>query len=291
MRGLRGYVVPAVAMAGCASFSATGTDVSGREAAILAVTEEIWAGWETGDRGRVEPHLATDFVDTGFRGIRRSRQDVLAFLPPRKEPRTGMKVVATDHRFVHLSDDVSVLTYRTEDCRTHAHGEYCIRLSVTDTFVRARGWQLAAAHFVMLPANGDDEKSRSEQEILLAEAAADAAQVRSDVAAFGRVVSKDWTLTLGDGRVVSRIKFLADMEDFWHADKIVRDLVVRNIRLTTDGATVTGIVSYEWRGASGEKKTAKERYTDVYERSHGVWRKVRSHVSCLSGLCLGHRPG
>lgn len=261
---------------------ATAQAVDPREAAIREVIDQIWSGWETGDRSLVEPNLSSDFIDTDFDGTRRERAEVLAFLGTPTSPPPRVVIETSDHRFRFHGQDAAVVTYRTTDCRAGANGDRCIRFVATDAFVFERGaWRLASGQQTLIPASGEAEAAQAEVEA--AEAAVDRAQIDNDPEGFGQLTTADWTFTTGDGAVVSRTQFQADMRAFWKPEAI--DRTERVVRLMRDGAVVSGIVSYRWIGRDGVMTTATERYTDVYSRDFGRWRKTATHVSCISGAC------
>lgn len=275
--GLATAAISAVLVFGSGSAAQTADP---RETAIRNVIDQIWSGWETGDRSLVEPNLAIDFIDTDFDGTRRQRSEVLAFLGT--PTAAGVVIETSDHRFRFLAEDAAVVTYRATDCRAVTNGERCIRFVATDAYVYEGGaWRLASGQQALIPASSETEVASAEVEA--AEAAVDRSQIDSDPEEFGALTTADWTFTTGDGAVVSRTQFQADMRAFWKPQAI--DRTERTVQLLRDGAIVSGRVSYRWLGPDGAVTTATERYTDIYARDFGRWRKAATHVSCISGAC------
>jgi ketosteroid isomerase-like protein len=256
-----------------------------RATAITEVINQIWSGWETNDRAAVERNLASQFVDTDFTGVRRGKQEVLAFLAPSPGPRTPISITRSAYQFQFHGTDTAVVSYRAQDCRGEQNGRpRCFRFAATDTFVLEEGrWRLAAGLQLMLPADSGDEAEVSRREVIASADAIDRAQLRNEPDVLARLLADDWTLVHARGLVVSKEKFLADVRTDWRPTNV--SYGERNVALSTDGAVVSGLITWEWTGKDGEQMRATERFSDMYNRDYGRWRRTRSHVSCVAGAC------
>lgn len=256
-----------------------------RIVAVKQVIDRIWAGWETNDRAAVERQLASQFVDTDFSGVRRTKAEALAFLAPRRGPRAAISITRSNYRFQFHGEDTAVVSYRAQDCRTERNGPArCLRFAATDTLVLEGGrWRLAAGQQIMIPADADDEAEMSRREVLAVADAIDRAQLRIDSDALGQQLSDRWTLVHAKGLVVDKARYLNDVRAFWRPNKV--SYGERTVSLRTDGAVVSGLVSWEWMGDDKKPMRATERFSDVCDRDFGRWQRSRSHVSCVTGAC------
>lgn len=254
---------------------------------LRRLTDNLGRAWETGDRARADAIYAEDFVDVAMDGVRRGKAEVVAFIRPAATAAAQIAFAPSDHRYVFHGPDVGVVTYRNRDCRDRPEGRRCFDFTASEVFTRRDGrWQLVLGQQSAIPDDATDPDTAAgaaRDAVLMVEAAMRDAQLRNDVARVGTLLATDWRMTLGDGRVVDRAKFLDDVRSFWKPTALAHG--EQQVRVFGDAATVTGVARSDWTGRDGQPKFARERYSDVYARSYGAWRKVATHLSCLEGSC------
>lgn len=258
-----------------------------REAAIRTAMADLGRSWETGDRALAEPLYADNFVDIAMDGVQRDKAEVLAFIRPAATSATKLNFSPSDYRFVFHGDDLAVVTYRNQDCRERPEGRRCFSFRASETFRRDGGrWRLILGQQSRIPDDPADPGSALSVEyaaVRAVEAAMRDAQLRNDVAGIDTLLAGDWRMTLGDGTVVDKPKFLDDVRSFWKPTAIA--YTEQAVEVLGEGAVVTGVARSDWIGKDGAPKSARERYTDVYARRYGAWRKLRTHLSCIEGSC------
>ena len=120
----------------------------------------------------------------------------------------------------------------------------------------------------------------AEADVRKAEADRFAAMRARDAAALDRLLASDLTYTHGDGRVVDKAAFIADLKtgDFQYKTIEPNDI---KVRVLDDVAIVTGgaAMSVVNKGAPAEIRI---RYTTVHIRRNGVWQMIAWHANRLA---------
>ncbi|HEY1327447.1 MAG TPA: nuclear transport factor 2 family protein [Casimicrobiaceae bacterium] len=137
-----------------------------------------------------------------------------------------------------------------------------------------RGAALAALCAMLCGAATDEgPKLRNlERELNQAIATRDAQRV-SDL------LSDDWLLVTGTGKVKTKQEILAEIvrPDLEFQDNETRDVMVR---IWGDTAVLTGTLHQRYR-LRGQQQEVTLRYTDTWTRSGESWRQVSGHASRL----------
>lgn len=247
------------------------------EKEISHQVSRLWKAWETSDRALAESVYHHSFTDVDFSGERRSREQVLAFLPPvRPAPNSSnqTQITISDHSFVH-NDDTVIVSYLGED-RRFRDGIVVARwqFRANDTFVKDQGrWMLLAGQQALL---GIPD---TEAEILAAQERFARAVLVGDVDTVGRLLHDKWVFTAPAGWQADKGKFLHDMTTIWKPS--VQRYEGAKVVVAGTSAVVTGRVFFEWKGGSAE-----EQFTDTYSYSgYGSWLRLSSHHSCVKGNC------
>jgi hypothetical protein len=104
---------------------------------LMKLEYEMTTASLNGDISTLAPHIADDYVGTGFDGTIQNKNELLAATKPDKRTK-AWKI--TDAQLVSLSDDSAVLTYIQS--QTLRSGQ-TVRARITDTFVKRDGrWQV-----------------------------------------------------------------------------------------------------------------------------------------------------
>lgn len=252
-----------------------------REIEIRRHMDDLGRLWETGDRAKAEPYYADDFVDIAMDGVRRGKDEVLAFIGPAASPEAQINFAPSEHRFTFPGPDLALVTYRNRDCRDRPEGRRCFDFTASETFVRRAGrWALVAGQQSRIPGDPGDARAA----VLGVEQALRAAQLGRDPALIEQLHAPEYRLILGDGREVSREKWLSDVRTgSWKPNAIAYS--EQKVEIVGQTAIVVGVARSDWTGKDGKAEFARERYTDVYAERYGRWRKVSTHLSCLEGGC------
>lgn len=114
----------------------------GDERAALLRVEQQWVNaLGQRDAAAVGAILAEDFVDTTYRGERRTREEALAGLTSPSRAETTQKLSEMEAR---LYGNVGVVT--GVNTVAAQNGEFTVRVRFTDVFVRRRGvWKAVSA--------------------------------------------------------------------------------------------------------------------------------------------------
>ena len=141
---------------------------------------------------------------------------------------------------------------------------------------RAAGIAVAAsAVFLCAAAPGADDGPRLrnlERELNRAIAQRDAKRV-------DEMLSDDWVLVTGTGRMKTKQDVLAEIirPELEFLDNDTRDVMVR---VWGDTAVITGTLHQRYR-LRGQQQDVTLRYTDTWTRSGDSWRQVSGHASRL----------
>jgi ketosteroid isomerase-like protein len=142
------------------------------------------------------------------------------------------------------------------------------------THVCLRAAALALACVLLCGAATDEgPRLRSlERELNQAIAQRDAARVND-------LLSDDWLLVTGSGRVKTKREVLAEITrpDIEFQDNETRDVMVR---IWGDTAVLTGTLHQRYK-QNGKQQDVTLRYTDTWTRSGDSWRQVSGHASRL----------
>jgi uncharacterized protein (TIGR02246 family) len=116
--------------------------------------------------------------------------------------------------------------------------------------------------------------------ILAAETQLNNAVMKHDVAATAKLITPDYTLTLGDGKVLNHAAFLtlvADPSFTYTVDRAEH----QHVRFYGDDiAIVLGVLDIE--GSTNRKSIVMRlQYTDTWVRINGAWRQAAGHSSVL----------
>lgn len=111
-----------------------------------------------------------------------------------------------------------------------------------------------------------------EAQVKKAEADRFAAMVKNDVATVDRLLAPELVYTHGDGRVIDKAAFIADLKtgDFKYVSITPTDL---KVQIYGDTAVVTGGAGMQVVN-KGAPATIKIRYTNVQLRRNGAWQMV-----------------
>ena len=99
-----------------------------------------------------------------------------------------------------------------------------------------------------------------------------------DAAALARLISNDYTLIGGDGKIWNRDAFLRDVADrstVWELNE-PENVIVRSYN--GDCALVIAILHMRYRTA-GKLHDLRVRYTDVWVKLDGTWRYVTGQAT------------
>jgi ketosteroid isomerase-like protein len=101
-----------------------------------------------------------------------------------------------------------------------------------------------------------------------------------DLAALDRLLASDLIYTHGDGRVVDKAAFIADLKtgDFQYQAIQASDV---NVRLLGDVAIVTGAAAMSVVN-KGVPADIRIRYTNVHVRRNGAWQMIAWHANRLA---------
>ena len=119
---------------------------------------------------------------------------------------------------------------------------------------------------------------KTEQEIRAAEKLWNESRVRADVAALGKLLADDWTVTHGDGTINTKAEYLADLKsgDRKFFGDVKQDDF--SVRIYGDTAIAAGIsdskVEYKGKPSGGAL-----RFTRVYVKRDGRWAMIVSHAT------------
>jgi ketosteroid isomerase-like protein len=93
------------------------------------------------------------------------------------------------------------------------------------------------------------------------------------------LLSDDWLLVTGSGRVKTKRDMLADIArpDIEFQDNETRDVMVR---IWGDTAVLTGTLHQRYK-QNGKQQDVTLRYTDTWTRTGDSWRQVSGHASRL----------
>jgi ketosteroid isomerase-like protein len=93
------------------------------------------------------------------------------------------------------------------------------------------------------------------------------------------LLSDDWLLVTGSGRVKTKRDMLADIArpDIEFQDNETRDVMVR---VWGDTAVLTGTLHQRYK-QDGKQQDVTLRYTDTWTRTGDSWRQVSGHASRL----------
>lgn len=133
-----------------------------------------------------------------------------------------------------------------------------------------------------LVAQGVSVRSQVNAEDAVRKAEADrfAAMRTRDLAALDRLLASDLTYTHGDGRVVDKAVFIADLKtgDFQYRAIEASDV---KVRILGDVAIVTGsaAMSVVNKGAPADIRI---RYTNVHVRRSDAWQMIAWHANRLA---------
>ena len=128
-----------------------------------------------------------------------------------------------------------------------------------------------------------DRKSELTTHILTTERKIVDAVIKTDTVTVSQLLSKDYTYTLPDGKIISKKQYLSDIALWWRPVSI--DHSDQKISMYNGTAIVLGKAKYRWKNKNGEIEEANEQYTDTYVKINKRWTRVSSHASCLSGRC------
>jgi ketosteroid isomerase-like protein len=141
---------------------------------------------------------------------------------------------------------------------------------------RAAGIAVAASGMLLCaaaPGGDDGPRLRNlERELNRAIAQRDAKRV-------DEMLSDDWVLITGSGRMKTKQDVLAEISlpDLEYQDNDTRDVMVR---VWGDTAVLTGTLHQRYR-LRGQQQDVTLRYTDTWTRSGDSWRQVSGHASRL----------
>ena len=117
-----------------------------------------------------------------------------------------------------------------------------------------------------------------EQELLKVERAWLDAYLKRDVAAMEQIESDDFTITHGNGQVITKAQEIANLKRAGATDSSLSfSTEETKVRVYGDTAILTGIFV-----SKGKDSTQRSRYTDVYVRRNGRWQVVASHLTQLT---------
>jgi ketosteroid isomerase-like protein len=250
------------------------------EPQIRTAIANLWKGWETNNRALVEPIYHPQFTDVDFDGVRRTRAEVLAFLPvaaPKPEAGAEAEIKVSNIELVRHGDTV-IASYIADDTRRrNGNVVSSLQFRANDTFVKLNGqWKLLAGQQTLL--RTPDTAREAERAVLAAQTAFAKAALANDVEAAARTMHEDWIFTVPAGWSVNKQKFLTNMKDFWKPT--MQRYETPRVTISGSTAIVSGRVFYEWKGGSAE-----EQFTDTYVNQYGKWLRIASHSSCMMGDC------
>jgi ketosteroid isomerase-like protein len=250
------------------------------ETQIRNAIANLWKGWETNNRALVEPIYHPQFTDVDFDGARRTRAEVLAFLPaaaPKPEAGAETEIKVSNIELVRHGDTVIAAYIANDTRRRNGNVVSSLQFRANDTFVKLNGqWKLLAGQQTLL--RTPDAVREAERAVLAAQSAFAKAALTNDVEAAARTMHDDWIFTVPAGWSVNKQKFLADMKDFWKPT--AQRYEAPRVTIFGSTAIVNGRVFYEWKGGSAE-----EQFTDTYVNQYGRWLRIASHSSCMNGDC------
>lgn len=119
-------------------------------------------------------------------------------------------------------------------------------------------------------AGAEEEIRRLEQEWLNT-------YLSGDKAAFNRIVADDFTLTLGNGKIIDKASEMAGIPGPLDASYILKNEDVR-VRVYGDAAVVNRRVKDKGR-LDGREIDTLSQCTDTWVRRNGRWQVVASHMS------------
>lgn len=261
--------------------------VSKQERELDQILDQIWGPRTEAQAGAkvAVPHKTDNFIDTDDGGTRRTAAEIAVYDAANPGLELDKSIITrTDKKYFFYGKDVAIATYRGHDCLGAPGNEPCFHFAATDTFVRQGGrWLQAAGQQTAISSSAPDFIAISTKNVLDVQSALDQAQIKSNTSDFDTYTADNWLMPYGKAAAVTKQKFMQDMQTFWKPASIERtDVVVRVLRWS---AIVTGRVESTWTDKDGQKKTALENFTDVYGKRFRSWRRVSSHVSCISGAC------
>jgi ketosteroid isomerase-like protein len=100
-----------------------------------------------------------------------------------------------------------------------------------------------------------------------------------DARRVDEILSDDWVLVTGTGRMKTKQDVLAEivLPDLEFQDNDTRDVMVR---VWGDTAVITGTLHQRYR-LRGQQQDVTLRYTDTWTRAGDSWRQVSGHASRL----------
>lgn len=120
----------------------------------------------------------------------------------------------------------------------------------------------------------------AEGEVLKAESDRFSAMLKRDLTALDRLLAADLTYTHGDGRVVDKAAFIADLKTGDFQYKAIEPSDV-NVRILGDVAIVTGSAGMSVVN-KGTPADIRIRYTNVHIRRNGSWQMIAWHANRLA---------
>jgi uncharacterized protein (TIGR02246 family) len=123
-------------------------DSAGDEKEIFRLEDVITKAWLKHDTATIGSIVADDFQSWSFKGVRRSKADLLRTVEKNTESNTKV-----DDAVVRVYGDAAVYTARITDSGTRPNGEtFTTKTCITEMYVRRDGrWQLVASHESLLP--------------------------------------------------------------------------------------------------------------------------------------------
>jgi ketosteroid isomerase-like protein len=117
----------------------------------------------------------------------------------------------------------------------------------------------------------------SEQAVIDAERALQAAQRASDVAELDRLLHPDLLAVGPDGRLADKA---ADLEAHRTGVFTIADLEEEDLQVRVAGDTALTFVVLRIRGTIGDEEVSgRMRYTRTWSRDGGVWRVLGAHIA------------
>jgi ketosteroid isomerase-like protein len=127
------------------------------------------------------------------------------------------------------------------------------------------------------PAKQDRPSDSVESQLLKLEREWLDAYLNRDVAAMERIEADEFTITHGNGQVLSKAQEIANLKSAGPKDPAEAFSTEEvKVRIYGDAAVLTGIVVM--KNARG---TQRSRYTDVYIKRDGRWQVAASHLTSL----------
>jgi len=103
--------------------------------------------------------------------------------------------------------------------------------------------------------------------------------VQRDVHRVSELLTDDWMLVTGSGKLRNKAEILAEiaLPELEFQDNDTRDVLVR---IWGDTAVLTGVLHQRYR-LRGEQRDVTLRYSDTWTRTGDGWRQVSGHISLL----------